>query len=286
MTEKNAQHATPLSYVYEPTLDAEVIAGRLLMTFFIFAHTDNRYIVDTSISKLIAYTGLRYGETNWKRGEGIRILDKGLAWLIDNDMVEIIDGGPLSLTQRTFRKGLVMQINYKLFDMKIDQSKDRDPYFQIYEDDAAKIFSSSDMTVWKLFHVFCYIKAWLPGIAPYAWCVPIKNISGATGYSPTYISKALQILCDEIGVLHRQRLKRDSESVPPYVYISDFNGWEVYLQEKVDQMNEIRGSAGVKNAGSEAHSEPRKSQEQLADGSRVVEPEELPPDIRKVFFGY
>lgn len=255
----DAPYKSELPYTYEPDLDMDIIEGRLLMIVVLYAHMDMRGYARLTIQDMFEYAGITYNRTHWRESYGARIFNAGLMWLMDNGMVRACDDDKHTLFDYTPAQLMQFYINSDLFDMDLNGGKDFEPYFQLYQNDVEKIFAANDKYVRKLLHVYCYIKSCLPNRAPYAWCVPRQSIIECTGYTPVYISKALRVLCDDIGVLHRAPLSRTSDMQPPYVYIADSTNWKRYLQQKVDEENERRGGIPAKRIDAVARSFDMKS---------------------------
>lgn len=292
MREAEAPYKSELPYTYDPELDSDISEGRLLMSVILYAHMDMRGYARLTIKDMFAYIGAKYNATHWKGATNTRVLDAGFKWLAGRGYIRVSKGGIGSLLECTSNKMIEIELAPEMLRMDLGGGKDFEPYFQLYQNDVEKIFGAHDSSVRKLFRVYCYVKSVMPNHAPYAWCVTVQEIVDHTGYTPVYISKALHILCEELGVLHRAQLNRTSEMNPPYVYIADVTGWQKYLQMKVDDANGTRGGVPPKPRAQpqtadnppekdyyEAIFQPITSTSQLRDVGSYIEDKKLLGDI-------
>ena len=277
-------------YHYEPELDPEIIEGRLLVNAYLYAHVNHRWYVPTTPQHMLQYLGVRTGQQNWRTNVGTRVVDKGLRWMAQNGFINFDDGVAPSILEHKYRDAIVIYVNESLFDMYCVQIKRAQPYIRLYQSDIEKIFSLKKVKTYKLFRIYCYLRSCMRNAPPFGWVVTHKEIENATGYDRTYISRATQILCDELGVLHRQQLRRIGANVPPYCYIFNIDGWEKYLQQSINQLYGGKNSSAKVSDKKKAENGEKPAEEKkrkvFDDGSQEVMPDDLPPDIRKAFYGY
>ena len=241
----------------------------------LYAYRNNRGMIPLSMQEILDYLEVKYSATHWKEAAWTRILNAGYRWLLENGLVDIYDGKAISLYDCSLNERFTLMPEAQLFNIAGDKDGDDgtfEPYFQLYQNDIEKIFTYKSKSLYKLFRVYCYVKCCLPNRAPYAWSVTVREIVGNTGYTPVYVSKALSVLCDEIGVLHRAALNRTSQSYPPYVYIADTTGWEKHLKQKVAEMNDERGGIPMKTTAKKT-AENSGSKSELSPGSQSVSPD-------------
>lgn len=236
-----AKHDVPLSYTYEPDMDEEIIEGRLMMNVFLYTHQTVLSTITTSAKQMLDFCNMNSGITHWKTSAGVRKLQKGLDWMIQRGYVSFTDGGATELAARRYNDIICLSVDPALFNVGLDDAKHTDPFILLYERDIAKILEADARHPEKLLRVYCYIRACLFSTLPYVARISMQNIVEGTGYSISYISKVTRLLCEELGVLHRQALNRTSEQYPPYMYIANIPNWEQYLTEGASEWNEAVG---------------------------------------------
>ena len=256
------------SYEFDPQLSRDVIAGRLLMVMFLYTHVNRMSTVFTNVEQMCKFLGMEYSERHWHGSSGIRILDAGMEWLSDNRFASFADGHR-SFDDYKYKQTFYINVNTELFNMDIGSEGAFDPYFTFSESDVKRITSVGGKLVPQLFHIYCYVKACMSWSAPYHALVTMEHASKDTGYDDSTIGRMLKILCDDLGVLHRDKVKYASASrSAAYVYVADNDGWETRLKHGVEKVNAfMSGSSPVEQAQIDAkykninHKQPEKAEE-------------------------
>lgn len=254
------KHDIPLSYIYEPDIDPEIIEGRLLINVFLYTHHNVLNRVVTTVCEILDFCGMNTGITHWKTSAGIRKLQKGLDWMIGRGYVEFTDGRSTLLAERRYNDVIYITIDPALFNVGLSDAKHTDPYILLYERDIARILAADVKYPEKVFRIYCYIRACLFNTEPYVATIPMQSIADDTGYSISYVSRTIRLLCESLGVLHRVALSRTSEQYPPYMYIANIPNWEQLLQDGSAEWNDERGGVPVKQPEYKTTSTPAPSE--------------------------